>query len=349
MSVFEKPRSSVMHSLGTGCLLVTIAALMNASFTLPMKRMPLWSWENIWLVWSVAGLLALPCLAAICTVPHLLAGYHSLDPASLLRVALFGAAWGVAQVLFGLSVAEIGIALTFSLVLGISAAVGTVVPFVWLHPELQLTRVGLFVWSGVGLVSLGMGFCALAGRQREREAGQSALDAGAASFRRGLLLACVSGLCASFMNLGISFAHSLLAMATTHGSEPYWTLNAVWFPLLLGGAVPNVLYCLYLLRKRSTADHFVQAGTASYWPLSILMAVLWFGSTLLFGVANFYLGSLGPVLGWPVFMSLIVISASLLGWATGEWRTVSARPFRLQLVGIAMLTFAVFLFARAGS
>jgi L-rhamnose-H+ transport protein len=335
-----------MHSLGTGGVLVLIAALMNASFTLPMKRMTRWSWENIWLVWSLTALLVLPLLAALVTVPNLFAGYSSIDPESILRVVLFGAAWGVAQVLFGLSVAEIGIALTFSLVLGISAAVGTVIPFVRLHPDLLLTHTGFYVWTGVALVSIGMVFCAMAGQQRERESGAIR---SANTFGRGLLLACISGLCASFMNLGISFAAPLLSMAANHGSQPYWQLNAVWLPLLIGGAVPNIAYCLYLLNKQSSASNFTQPGTSSYWLLSILMAVLWFGASLLFGMANFYLGTLGPVLGWPVFMSLIVIAASALGWATGEWRNVSPRPLRLQIVAIAMLVFAVFLFARAGS
>jgi L-rhamnose-H+ transport protein len=342
----------VTAGLGAGGPLVLLAAVMNASFTLPMKRMAGWSWENTWLVWSIFALVMLPLAAAVGTVPGVLAGYGTVSSASLLRVVLFGAAWGVAQVLFGLSVADIGIALTFSLVLGISAAVGTVVPFVSLHPDLLLTRTGFFVWSGVALVCLGMVCCAMAGRQRERET-VADLHAPTArtdvrSFRQGLLLACVSGLCASFMNLGISFASPLLSMAAAHGSLPYWRVNAVWLPLLLGGAIPNVLYCFYLFSRRRTASNFLQRGTSTYWLLAFLMAALWFGSTLLFGVANFYLGSLGPVLGWPVFMSLIVISASLLGWATGEWRTASARPFRLQLTGIALLVVAVFSFSRAG-
>ncbi|WP_263381280.1 L-rhamnose/proton symporter RhaT [Granulicella arctica] len=338
-----------MSSLATGGLLILLAAVMNASFTLPMKRMPHWQWENIWLVWSGTALIALPFLAAIYTVPHLFAGYKTVDPATLLRVVLFGAAWGVAQVLFGLSVSAIGIALTFSLVLGISAAVGTVVPFVRLHPDLLLTRIGLYVWCGVAVVSLGMVLCAIAGRLREKEAGQLVAGSTTPSFARGLLLACISGLCASFMNLGISFASPLIAMAAAHGSQPYWQLNAVWLPLLIGGAVPNILYCIFLLQRRSTARKFAETSTSSYWLLCVLMAILWFGSSLLFGMANFYLGSLGPVLGWPIFMSLIVILASLLGWVTGEWRTTSARPFRFQIAGITLLTLAVFLFARAGS
>ncbi len=336
-----------MQDLRTGSMLVVIAGIMNGSFALPMKRMPRWAWENVWLVWSLAALVVFPLLAATYTVPHLFSGYTQVDPAAILRVVLFGAAWGVAQVLFGLSVTAIGIALTFSLVLGISAAVGTVVPFVRIHPDLLLSKTGAIVFGGVALVACGMIFCALAGQQRERALDQRAACANSGSFRSGLLLAVVSGLCASFMNLGVSFAGPLLRMAARHGAAPGWQLNAVWLPLLLGGAVPNLLYCSFLLKKHRSAENFRATATTVYWPLSLAMGVLWFGGTILYGVASYDLGTLGPVLGWPIFMSVIVIAASFLGWATGEWRAAGPRPFRLQLAGIALLMLAVFLFSRA--
>ena len=330
-----------------GGLLVIVAAVANASFALPMKRMPRWSWENIWLVWTVAALLVLPLLAALLTIPGLWAGYGEVQASVILRVAGFGMAWGIAQVLFGLTVAQIGMALTFSIVLGTSAAVGTVVPFVWLHADLLPSLIGRFVVTGVVLVAIGMALCAQAGRLRERE--QRIVAAGAGSMKVGLLLAFASGLCAGFMNLGISFAEPLLQMAARHGSQPYWRLNAVWLPLLIGGALPNLLYCSYLLWRRQSMKNFALRGTALYWISCLLMAVLWFGSSLLFGIASFSLGALGPVIGWPVFMSLIVICASFLGWSTGEWRTATRRPLQLQLAGLGMLIAAIVLFSRTGA
>jgi L-rhamnose-H+ transport protein len=44
-------------------------------------------------------------------------------------------------------------------------------------------------------------------------------------------------------------------------------------------------------------------------------------------------------------MSLIVIVASLLGIATGEWEKTGKRPVRIQLVGVGFLVAAVFVLA----
>src|SRR5450631_2761752 len=146
-----------------GSAFVLIAAMANASFSLPMKWMTRWSWENIWLIWSVWSLLIFPLLAAYATVPQLFAGYGEVTPGAVARVVFFGFAWGIAQVLFGLSVDRIGMALTFSIVLGTSAAVGTIVPFIRLHPELLATRPGAFVVAGILCVVGGMVLCARAG------------------------------------------------------------------------------------------------------------------------------------------------------------------------------------------
>lgn len=335
-------------SVSTGGLFIVIAGLMNASFTLPMKRMRQWPWENAWLVWSATALLVLPIIAAFLTIPNLALLYMQVDRGSLLQVCTYGAGWGMAQVLFGLAVDQIGVALGFSVVLGVSAAVGTLIPFIRLHSTMLFSRTGLMLLSGLALVVLGVSFCAIAGQTRERELANS-LHPNIRSFKIGLAYALLSGFLASLMNLGISFAGPLLAMAAQNGASPLWRANAIWPPLLAAGAIPNIIYCLYLIRKNRGARHFYAARAGLCWMLSVFMGVLWFGGHIFFGAGSLMLGSLGPVLGWPAYMSLIVISASVYGFLTGEWRHVSARPFRIQLVGIGVLCAAVFLFSRIQS
>jgi L-rhamnose-H+ transport protein len=59
------------------------------------------------------------------------------------------------------------------------------------------------------------------------------------------------------------------------------------------------------------------------------------------------MGALGTVLGWPLFMSLIVISASVAGLLTGEWKASGRAPLALQGTGVGLLTIAVFVMTRA--
>jgi L-rhamnose-H+ transport protein len=55
----------------TGILLAFVAGSISAFFSLPMRHMQKWAWENIWMVWSVVTLIIIPWRLAIETVPNL--------------------------------------------------------------------------------------------------------------------------------------------------------------------------------------------------------------------------------------------------------------------------------------
>jgi L-rhamnose-H+ transport protein len=149
------------------------------------------------------------------------------------------------------------------------------------------------------------------------------------------------------MNFALAFGAPLNQFAEKAGASPAWAPDSIWLLVMTAGAVPNLIYCLYLVRKNRTASRFSDAGTGSYWLLATLMAVLWFVGTLLYGVASGKLGSLGPALGWPLFMSLIVILATVLGYFTGEWKHAPGKPVRIMVAGVAVLVIAVIILSIA--
>jgi len=334
-----------MGDTTAGLLLLLVAGVTNASFTLPMKFTRRWAWENTWLVWTIFALLILPPLVTFSTVPDVVQAFADVGIGLVLTVASFGAAWGISQVLFGLAVEAIGIALAFSIILGISAAVGSMIPLIRLHPEKILTKGGYGVMAGVALVIIGVAFCAVAGQRREIALGESAK--GKTSHARGLLFAICSGLGAAMVNFGLAFGGPLLASAEHLGADPLWAPNAVWLPLMMAGSIPNLIYCGYLIGKHKTSAQFSEPGTAPYWLYAFIMAIFWFGSTSLYGISTVKLGAWGTILGWPLFMSLIVITASILGILTGEWKGAGKQPLRIQIGGVAVLILAVFVLSAA--
>ncbi len=317
---------------------------MNGSFALPMKFTRDWEWENTWLVFSIFALVVFPPLLTFLTLPGLGQVYEEGGAALILVVAGCGVGWGVAQVFFGLAVNAVGIALSFSIVLGLSAVVGSLVPLIRFHPEKIVTPGGMAVIGGVILLLLGVGICAVAGRRREAVLGMSA---GKPSVKKGILFCVLSGLGAALVNLGLAFGQPLLEIAEAAGAATVWAANAVWMPLTLAGSIPNIAYCAYLMRKNGTTDRYGRTGTGSYWALAALMGVFWFGSVVLYGVSAGKLGELGTVLGWPLFMSLIVITATVWGILTGEWKGTGRRPLQVMMGGVAVLVVAIFVLAAA--
>jgi len=323
---------------------VTVAGVANATFALPMKFARQWAWENIWLAWTVFALVILPVATALASIPSLGAVYRDAGAGAIAVVMLCGAGWGLAQVLFGLSIDAIGIGLTFSIVLGVSAAVGSLIPLLRLqHASVGFSVVGPII-PGIVLVLAGVGVCAIAGQMRDKAHGGGEKHK---SFSVGLAMALCSGLCAASMNFGVAFGEPILRSATAHGAAAQQVVNAVWLPLLMAGAIPNIAYCIYLLTRQRSWANFRSRKTPTYLVLALVMAILWFFSTALYGVATTQLGELGVVVGWPVFMSLIVVTAGVLGILTGEWKHSGTRPMALQMVGMILLVMAVVTLSRA--
>ncbi|MFZ0634667.1 MAG: L-rhamnose/proton symporter RhaT [Candidatus Acidiferrales bacterium] len=320
--------------------ILVLAGFMNGSFTLPMKFTKRWAWENTWFAWTIFALVIFPPALTLLTVPSLGAVYSQSGITPILLAASFGAAWGISQVFLGLAVSAIGMALSFSVILGISAGVGSLVPLIRFHPERIFTRGGLALFAGLALVLIGVGICAVAGRHREIAQGKAS-DPAQTSVAMGLLYCTISGVGSAFVNLGLAFGGPLVTAARAAGANPQWAPNAVWLPLMMAGGIPNLIYCVYLMKKNKTAGGFGISGTGFYWLLAAVMAFFWFGSTVMYGVSTVKLGALGAVLAWPLFMSLIVLSATFWGFATGEWKNSGRGAVRVMSFGIAVLIAAI--------
>src|SRR5260370_42063132 len=77
---------------------------------------------------SVVSLVILPWMLAIGFVDRLFETYRTLTFRQLAIPILFGAGWGVAQILFGISVKRLGLGIAYAIIVGLGAVLGTLVP-----------------------------------------------------------------------------------------------------------------------------------------------------------------------------------------------------------------------------
>lgn len=336
-----------MENEFAGLALLLLAGAMSGCFALPMKLMPRWAWENTWLVFSGFALVLLPVFCAVFFVPSLGAVTLAGGAHLLLLIGACGFAWGVAQVLFGLAIDMIGVTLTFSIVLGLSAAVGSIVPFLQIAARRGFASTDLLFVGSLALVVFGVFLCASAGSVRDRSKSASGSMPASSQFRRGLICAVVGGLSAAAMNIGFSFGGPIDSLAKAHGANPTLSNTAVWLPLLWAGAIPNLAYCAILLRRNTSYSRFVVERNVFYWLGCLLMAVLWFGAIVLYGVGAGKMGQFGLAVGWPAYMATIVVTAGIVGVFTGEWKGAPRRAFGLQTSGMLLLVLAILLLARS--
>ena len=67
------------------------------------------------------------------------------------------------------------------------------------------------------------------------------------------------------------------------------------------------------------------------------MGALWFSSIVIYGAAAARMADMGPVLGWPLFMSAIILTSNVWGLAVGEWKDASRRSLITMFTGLAGL------------
>lgn len=334
----------MITALSDAVQLVLAAAVINAVYTLPMKLNREWKWEHSWLVFTVLGVAVVPTILSALTVPGLIDTYDGVPTAVLLGMACCGALWGVSLVFFGRAVDMVGVAITFAVALGTSAASGALLPLVGQHYAQLFTRQGFFILFGIFVILVGVSICGIAGREREKE--QLKQDERASSrFLPGLSFALLSGVLGSMLNLGLALGAPIQRNAQSLGASEAMMSNAVWLPCLYAGAVPGILYCLFLMRKKRTSAQLFSAARWYYWLTPALMGLLWFGSIICYSLASVKLGDLGPVIAWPLFLSAVVIASTIAGVVTGEWKKSSRRVITWMWVGVACLVGAMTLLA----
>ncbi len=328
-----------MHSsVAWGIAVVVVAALLNGSFAAPLKRMPRWQWENSWLLFAFSGLLLFPWILAFATVPGLVHVFNGASFATLARVALFGVAWGAGSALFGLGVARVGMALGFALILGITASFGSLFPLAILQPGHLSDHRGLGLMLGTAVMTVGLVFLARAGRIRERDRAQVSSASG---FTVGLVICVFSGIFSSMLNFGFLFGDELRLRALDAGASAAMAANPIWALTVTGGFVSNLVYCAYLLFRNKTWIVYRERTSPAYWMLGVSTGVLWFGGTVLYGVGAASLGTLGGIVGWPIFMTLDIIVAVFWGAVSGEWTGASRRSLTYCWLGIAVLLVSI--------
>ena len=323
-------------------LAVLLGGVMAGSFALPLRLAKKWRWENTWMVYSAVGLVAIPWAVAGATIPHLLDVYIAVSGRIILLTALFGLGWGVANVLFGLAVPMVGMAFSFAVVVGMSAALGSLIPLILSTSGSLLGTSGLIVMTGVLLTSLGVVLLGMAGRGREGSGARDGTNVRPTKvFAVGMALCILAGLLAPMLNYSFAFGSEISSQAIRWGASPTEAVNAIWAIALAGGFISNGSYCLLRLNKNQTWGKFRQEGAMLECALATLMGVLWTGGLLFYGWGASAMGNLGAAAGWPVFQGTIIVTSSSLGIMAGEWRGVNARFFRLNNLGLATIVVAI--------
>jgi L-rhamnose-H+ transport protein len=366
----------------SGVILLAIGGLCSATNFIPFRQIKRWSWEVYWVVQSFAAWMVLPAVAACFLVPGccgILRQAWQTDPRSIWLPFLFGLAWGVGGMAFGLAIRYLGIALGYAISLGFGILFGALSSAFFrgpvataANPTSHAMLFGLIAVAGVAL-------SAAAARRKEvemtlevkLEAGEQHYD-----FPKGLAMSALAGFMSLFLGFGLEAGRAVTAFAQdrllAHGQPETWASLPILIVVLWGGFITNLVWSAILILRNQSAKQFLgEPGVnpmravatsgdtlVDFDPLdpstydrlapttlianycfAALAGVAWYLSILLYFMGVSRMDQ-AALHGGGVFVGSTLVFAALWGLMFKEWAGTSAGTKTLVMCGLALLVIS---------
>jgi hypothetical protein len=94
--------------LTLGIAFAIASGLMNGTFTLPMRFLGRWSWENVWALFVLVSCVVMPVAIAWITFPGFTHALGEAPTRAVLLALVTGFMWGFGAIMFGQGVSAAG-------------------------------------------------------------------------------------------------------------------------------------------------------------------------------------------------------------------------------------------------
>ncbi len=321
-----------------------VGAASAAAFYAPIGKVKKWSWETTWAVAGFFSWILLPIGVSMLLLPDFHGFYASMDTHMLMKVAFFGAMWGVGNISYGLTMRHLGISLGVGVAIGVVLVVGTLAPLI-MHGQVAAlfeSASGPLTMEGLLLALIGVGFVSYAGHQKEIQLSGELREF---NLKLGVLLAILCGIFSSGMAFAMDAALPMKDAALHLGVNPLYAALPSYVFIMGGGAVVNMSYCfirLAALKRISLRDDLSQPGGTLLRNglLAAAGGIMWYLQFFFYAWGQANIPERLAYVNWMLHMSGYVLFAGIIGLALGEWAGVGSRPLRLLWAGMLIIIAA---------
>jgi L-rhamnose-H+ transport protein len=324
-----------------GVMMHAVGAFFAATCYTPQKQVRRWSWQTYWLTQAAFCWFLLPIIGAMLTIPDLLAVIREAPASSMLGSFCLGAAYGIGGTAFGISIRYIGFSLTYSIAVGLSSVLGTLIPpLVKGTLAATLSKTGAdWVVAGIVVGTAGIALTGLAGRFKEVDLTHQE-GKGEFSLMKGLALSLLAGVLSAVYGFALEAGEPIADVATAHGAGVFRG-NVVYIFANSGAFLTTAIYCFYLHARHRTLGELMELPAGSdraRLSLNYLMAIstglLWYGQFFFYNLGHVRMGHY-KFTSWAIHMIMLVLFSNLVGLALREWRR--CRRVTDLTIGLALL------------
>jgi L-rhamnose-H+ transport protein len=344
-----------------GILFHFIGGFASGSFYIPYKKVKGWAWESFWIVGGIFSWLIVPPLAAWLTIPGFSEIIQGTNGEILLLTYFFGLLWGIGGLTYGLGVRYLGVSLGSTIILGLCAVFGSIIPSVYynFYPKegkdtfsmLLHSHWGQMVLLGIAICVIGIIICGKAGTIKEHDLAKNRAaetDNKEYRFGLGILVAIVSGILSACFNFGIEAGKSMAdtANATWRAAHPdqgnfLFQNNVTYIIILWGGLTTNLVWCMILNARNKTFNDYTnkQKPLLKNYLFCALAGTTWFLQFFFYGMGESKMGN--GASSWILHMAFIILIANTWGLFLKEWKGVSKRAVYTVITGIVTIIISV--------
>jgi L-rhamnose-H+ transport protein len=338
----------IAPSLEQGIAFHAVGAMLSANCYAPQKYIKRWSWEIFWMTQAAWCWLLLPILGAVLTIPQLRQVLAEAPRDRMLYSFLLGIAYGVGGTAFNISIRYIGFSLTYSIAVGLSSVLGTIVPPLVRGQFADIASKPGAEWviGGVLAGAAGIAVCGLAGRLKEKDLDASPGRRGEFSMLTGFLLSLLAGVFSAFYGFALEIAAPVPDIAEQHGAG-IWKGNVLYLFANTGAFITALLYSLHLARKNNSLSELKtlpKGGSAALpwnYAFALLTGALWYGQFFFYNLGHVHLGAQYQFSSWAIHMTLLVLFSNLAALLFKEWKGCAPRTRWIVAAGLAVLCGAI--------
>jgi len=338
-----------------------IGGFASGSFYIPYKKVKGWAWESFWIVGGIFSWLIVPPLAAWLTIPGFADIIKNTSVSVIGWTYLMGLLWGIGGLTYGLGVRYLGVSLGSTIILGLCAVFGSLVPSVYYNffPKagkdtftmLLHTPWGQMVLLGITICVIGIIICGKAGTMKEKDLAKNSSAAAENKdyrFGLGIFVAIISGVLSACFNFGLEAGKSMADVANqvwvaVHPSQGNFLFrnNVTYIVVLWGGLTTNFIWCMILNMRNKTFGDYANPKTPllKNYLFCALAGTTWFLQFFFYGMGESKLGN--GASSWILHMAFIILVANMWGLVLKEWKGVSKKAFATVIMGIAVIILSV--------
>ena len=345
-----------------------LGGLSSGSCYLPHRAVKSWTYETYWLLQGLIAWVLAPLVISSMLVPNLGQILHQSPARGTELAYLWGMMWGIGGVAFGLGIRYLGQSLGYAIALGLTAALGTLMPplFSGQFHEVVQQRSGQVILLGVFTCLAGLVLTGIAGAQKQRELTdeQKRRAIKEFNFTKGLVVAVFAGIMSACFAYALAAGKPIAELTKRNllfaGRTDLWQNLPVLVVVLAGGFSSNFIWYLReILRNGSVRDLLGvlppagacanSAGATGIYRsrmnpkdlftnyfCSFVTGLLWYLQFFFYSMGQTKMGKY-DFSSWTLHMASIIIFSTLWGLILKEWHGSSLRTRAMVGSGLAVL------------